>query len=214
MNQERVIRHKLAARVMHWLMAASVLVLLATGLLPQFGVKFDWVLIHWVTGLVLTAGVAFHIVRASFFQSLRSMGVGWRDIRELLGKAGIARSPAPKPGKYTLAQKAMHHSVALTGLAAVGTGLVMLVKIDTPFWKRNPYVLSENVWGIIYVVHGFASLALVTLIMLHIYFTLRPERFFYLRSMLLGWIRRDELTAHHDPALWRTGAPAGGKDGE
>ena len=43
----------------------------------------------------------------------------------------------------------------------VATGLLMLAKLDTPFWQRNPYWLSETTWGIVYTIHGIcATLAL------------------------------------------------------
>jgi formate dehydrogenase subunit gamma len=201
MSNERIIRHKLLSRLMHWLMAASILALLATGLLPKLGVKFDWLVIHWVAGLTLTALLLFHIVRALFFQKPARMMVGFRDIRAFFKAIGIGGA-VPKPGKYTLAQKLMHNSIAVTGLVAVGTGLVMLLKIDTPWWKRNPYILPEPTWGIIYVLHDLTAFLFVSLIMLHIYFALRPEKFFYFRSMLTGWISRKNLDANHDPARW------------
>ena len=50
---DRIIRHRLFNRVMHWVMAASILVLLFTGLLPQFDFNFAWVTPHWIAGLIL-----------------------------------------------------------------------------------------------------------------------------------------------------------------
>ena len=202
MSEDRITRHKLPSRALHWLMAVSILTLLATGLLPVFGIKFEWLIIHWVAGLTLTALVLLHIIRALFFQNFLSMGVGWRDLRAGLATIGIGRSSAPKPGKYTLPQKLMHHAITVAGLTAIGTGLLMLRKIDTPFWQRDPYFLSEKSWGIVYVLHDLASLAFVTLIMLHIYFTLQPGKLFYLRSMLVGWIRPEELERNHDSSRW------------
>ena len=80
----------------------------------------------------------------------------------------------------------------------------MLVKIDTPWWERDPYWLSENTWGVIYILHDFAALLLVIMVMMHIYFALRPEKLFFARSMILGWITSEEHAAHHDPERWRT----------
>jgi H+/Cl- antiporter ClcA len=40
---ERVKRHSLAARMFHWIMAASMLTLLVTSFGPILGWKFDWV---------------------------------------------------------------------------------------------------------------------------------------------------------------------------
>jgi len=55
----RVERHRSADRLIHWLIAIAMLTLLATALPSQMAMKFKWpapgwVIIHWVTGLVLT----------------------------------------------------------------------------------------------------------------------------------------------------------------
>jgi hypothetical protein len=47
-----------------------------------------------------------------------------------------------------------------------------------------------------------STLALVALAATHIYFALRPEKLFYTRSMVSGWISEDELKANHDANLW------------
>ena len=65
----RVVRHALADRVFHWLTAACVLTLLGTAFLPILGLKFDWVMVHWMTGLVLIGAVLFHLVRSVFWQT-------------------------------------------------------------------------------------------------------------------------------------------------
>jgi formate dehydrogenase subunit gamma len=42
----------------------------------------------------------------------------------------------------------------------------------------------------------------ITLIMAHVYFALRPEKLWMTRSMFRGWISREEFLAHHDPKRW------------
>lgn len=207
----RLIRHTGIDRLYHWCMAAAVVTLLATGFLPVVGVKFGWVEPHWIAGSVLAVLVLVHIVRASFFQDIWAMVVvptdvrdAWRELRHAFGRGG----PAPgKPGKYELLQKLYHAGAALVVLSAIVTGGMMMVKIDTPFWKRNPYWLSDSTWGVVYVVHGFAALATLTLLMIHVYFAIRPEKLWMTRSMIVGWITRDEYTEHHDSARW-TADPA------
>ena len=108
-----------------------------------------------------------------------------------------------KPGKYSFAQKLIHHAFALVVLTAVGTGGAMLVRIDTPWWKRNPYLLADATWGVVYVLHGLAALTLITMVMLHVYFALRPEKLLFTRAMLRGWITRAEYSEHHDPQRWQ-----------
>jgi hypothetical protein len=64
---ERIHRHSLAARLFHWIMAASMFTLLFTAFLPRVGVQFDWVTYHWIAGTVLTISIIFHIIHASFY---------------------------------------------------------------------------------------------------------------------------------------------------
>ena len=64
--------------------------------------------------------------------------------------------------------------------------------------------ISDRKWNdMIAGLHDVAALLLITMVMAHIYFALRPEKLFFTRSMVLGWITRDEHAAHHDPARWR-----------
>ena len=70
---DRVVRHVGLDRAIHWVVAASVITLLATGFLPILGLEFAWVTIHWAAGFVLIAVVALHIVRALFWQDWREV---------------------------------------------------------------------------------------------------------------------------------------------
>jgi formate dehydrogenase subunit gamma len=209
----RVKRHLLADRIYHWLMAASVLVLMGTAFLPIIGWKFEWVSLHWMSGVVLALLVIIHIVRALVWQDWRAMVIdaadirnGWRAIARALGGGGVAPG---KPGKYKILQKLYHLAVAVLILAIVASGLLMLLKIDTPLWRRNPYWFAPDTWGVIYAIHGFASMALVTLVMIHIYFALRPEEWWLTRSMFRGWITGKEYLEHCDGGRWTASDTAG-----
>ncbi|HEM46109.1 MAG TPA: cytochrome b/b6 domain-containing protein [Alphaproteobacteria bacterium] len=203
----RVIRHRLPDRLFHWVMAASVLVLLATGFLPVLGIKFAWVTIHWIAGLVLTGAIMFHIVRVAGWLEFRSMWIGLRDLRRATRSArhvlGGSGPVAGKPGKYQLGQKLYHLAIAVIVLAAVATGLVMMAKVDTPLWQRDPYLLESGTWGIIYVLHGYAGMSLITLLIVHVYFAFRPEKLWFTRSMVLGWITEREYRAEFDSEQWK-----------
>jgi formate dehydrogenase subunit gamma len=184
--EERVERHKGVDRAFHWLTAAAVLTLMFTGLLPALGIfKFDWVVVHWTVGICLLVLVLFHIIRALFWQQLKCM---------------FGLSPAEITGKkitkYSVAQKLMHHAMTLMVLAAVITGCFMLMKMDTPLWKRDPYTLSQATWGVIYVIHGAAAISAITLVFLHVYFAILPEKRMYLRAMIKGWMTREEAREH------------------
>jgi formate dehydrogenase subunit gamma len=186
--------------------AACVLTLLGTAFLPILGITFAWVTIHWVTGLVLAAAVVFHIVRVFVGFKLRSMWVTGADVRDAMAVANATlqrEEVVVKTGKYSLAQKVIHHAFALVVLSTLVTGGLMLLRIDTPWWQRNPYVLPDSTWGVVYVLHGLAALVLVTMVMMHVYFALRPEKLLFTRSMIRGWITREEFEQHHDPKRWQ-----------
>src|SRR5882672_170720 len=167
---ERIERHAAADRWFHWLNGLAVLALLFTGFLPVIGIKFPWVTIHWISGVLVVLLVLFHIVRAAFWQRMRHIWIGLRDLKRPL-----------RAGKYSLAQKLMHEAMTAALIGVAATGVLMLLKIDTPFWKRDPYVFRSDTWGFIYVLHGLAALLALTLVIVHIYFALIPENRMYLR---------------------------------
>jgi hypothetical protein len=67
-----------------------------------------------------------------------------------------------------------------------------------------------------YVGHGVAGVALVGLTMAHVYFAIRPEKFWITKSMLFGSITRRQYLEHHDPSRWRVpgSEPVGGRPSE
>lgn len=202
----RIVRHALADRLFHWVGAACVLILLGTAFLPILGLEFGWVTLHWVTGLVLMAAVVFHIVRVLVRGTFGSMWLGRADFDDALEvvDATLARKlPGRRPGKYSVAQKLIHHAFAVVVLSTLITGGLMLARVDTPWWQRNPYLLPDATWGIVYVLHGLAALLLVTMVMMHVYFALRPEKLKFTRAMIRGWITRQEFDEHHDPQRWQ-----------
>lgn len=204
---ERVERHSLIARIFHWGMSVTMFILLGTAFLPILGIQFNWVTTHWVTGLVLTGLIVFHIIHSTFWMDLKSMWITRRDIVDTANSArrllGDKDAPEPgKPGKYPVENKLYHHATAVAGLGIIVTGLLMMVRVDTPFWERNPYLLADKTWGYVYVIHGAAGVLFVTMIAAHIYLALRPEKRWISWSMVRGWIRREQYLQHHDPEIW------------
>lgn len=194
-------------------MAASVLTLLGTAFLPILGWKFPWVDAHWIAGVVLAFVVVLHIIRATIWLDIWSMMIWPRDLIEswaaVRHELNAKAPPPPLPGKYPLMQRGYHAAIAVAVLALIATGGMMMVKIDTPFWVRNPYWLAPSTWGYIYVIHDLAALTVLALLIIHIYFALRPEKLWITRSMIVGWITRADYAAHHDPARWPAERGAG-----
>jgi cytochrome b subunit of formate dehydrogenase len=202
----RVPRHSLVARAFHWIMAASMFTLLFTAFLPRVGVQFDWVTYHWITGAVLTASVLFHIFHASFFLDFWSIWPDRIDIRDarrrLLRFMGKPAPPPERFAKYPPENKLYHGAIIVAGLSAIVTGVFMMSRVRSVFFPRNPYLFSDMTWGMMYVLHGLAGVGLIALIMMHVYFGLRPEKRPITKSMIFGWMSRDFYLEEHDPARW------------
>jgi cytochrome b subunit of formate dehydrogenase len=201
----RIERHSFMARTFHWVMAAAMFVLLFTAFLPVVGVRFAWVTWHWIAGLVLTGSIVFHIFHASFWLDFWSIWVGPKDIPEI--KAEILRElghdvPGPKSGKYPLGNRLYHLAIVVAALVGVATGVVMMSRVRTPFLTRNPYLFGDVMWGATYVAHGLAGVGLVGLVIAHVYFAVRPEKWWITKSMILGWITRRQYLEHHEPDRW------------
>jgi len=203
---DRVERHSRSSRGFHWLMAISMFTLLITAFFPLVGIRFAWVTIHWIAGVALTLLIAYHIVYALAKQDRRAVWIGKkerREVREAVGKF-FRREPAKaaRSAKYPLDQRAYHNAATIAALGAIVTGLLMMFRIDTWFWASNPYFLSDSTWGLVYVLHGLCAVGLITLVVAHVYFAIRPEKRWMTRSMIKGWITREEYLAHYDPELW------------
>ncbi|MEQ1855468.1 MAG: cytochrome b/b6 domain-containing protein [Longimicrobiales bacterium] len=204
---ERVQRHSLAARIFHWSMSACMLTLLVTAFVPVMGLEIPaWVTIHWIAGVALIASVIYHIIHSIGWQdfwSMMSFGPSFfRDGAAQMKHIASSGAPEPKAGKYPFDHRMYHHAVIVASLAAIATGVVMMMRIDTPFFERNPYLVTDSTAGIIFAIHGIAGVGFILLIASHIYFALRPDKRWLLWSMVRGWIPRDVYAEHFDPSRW------------
>jgi cytochrome b subunit of formate dehydrogenase len=202
----RVPRHSQVARAFHWVMAASMLTLLFTAFLPKVGVQFNWVTYHWIAGTVLTISILFHIFHASFWLDFWSIWPDRIDMTDAYYRVlRFIGRPAPAPrkfAKYPLENKLYHGAIIVAGLCAIATGVVMMFRVHTIFFPRNPYLFGDMTWGTIYVLHGLAGVGLIALVMVHIYFGIRPEKRPITKSMIYGWMSREFYLEEHDPTRW------------
>ena len=202
----RVPRHSFVARAFHWIMAASMFTLLFTAFLPRVGIQFNWVPYHWIAGTVLTLSILYHIFHASFWLDFWSIWPdkqdledAWKRIRRFFGlPAALPR----KFAKYPLENKLYHGVIMLSGLAVILTGVFMMFRVRTIFFPRNPYLFSDMTWGLMYVLHGLAGVGVIALVIMHVYFGLRPEKLPITKSMIFGWMDRDFVLQEHDPERW------------
>jgi cytochrome b subunit of formate dehydrogenase len=202
---KHVPRHSLVARLFHWIMAASMFTLLFTAFLPKVGVQFPWVTYHWIAGAVLTVSIVFHIIHASFWLDFWSIWPDKIDLRRCAEKSPpVFRKPAPPPrkfAKYPLENK-LYHGVIIVRSVGDRYRRFHDVRVRTIFFPRNPYLFSDMTWGLMYVLHGLAGVGLIALVMMHVYFGLRPEKLPITKSMIFGWMDRDFYLEEHDPERW------------
>jgi cytochrome b subunit of formate dehydrogenase len=203
---ERVARHGLSARLFHAIMALAMLALLFTAFLPKVGVQFPWVTYHWIAGIVLSVSVLYHIFDAFLsldFWSIWPDKVDIEDAGRRMKRALGQAAPEPRKfAKYPLENKLYHGVVMLTGLAVIATGVCMMWRVRTIFFPRNPYLFSDMTWGFMYVLHGLAGVGLITLVIVHVYFAVRPEKLPITASMIVGSMSREFYLKEHDPKRW------------
>src|SRR5437763_16106233 len=114
-------------------------------------------------------------------------------------------APSPRRfAKYPLENKMYHGIIVLAGLAVTLTGVFMMFRVRTPFFTRNPYLFGEMTWGLMYVLHGLAGVGLIALVMVHVYFAIRPGKFDITKSMIFGSMPREFYLKHYDPDRWTT----------
>jgi cytochrome b subunit of formate dehydrogenase len=202
----RVPRHSLVARLFHWIMALAMVTLLLTAFLPKVGFQFPWVTYHWIAGVVLTTSVLFHIFHASFWLDFWSIWPDRIDLTDayhrVLRFLGRDAQPPRKFAKYPLENKLYHGAIIAAGVSAIVTGVFMMFRVRTVFFPRNPYLFSDMTWGMMYVLHGLAGVGLIALVIVHIYFAIRPEKLPITKSMIFGWMSRDFYLEEHDPHRW------------
>jgi cytochrome b subunit of formate dehydrogenase len=187
-------------------MAAAMFVLLFTAFLPKVGFQFNWVTYHWIAGSVLAVSILFHIIHATFYMDFWSIWPdradledAWKRFQRFLGRPA---TPPRKYAKYPLENKLYHGAVMLSGIAVIATGICMMWRVRTIFFPRNPYVFSDMTWGLMYVLHGLAGVGLITLVIVHVYFAIRPEKLPITASMIVGSMSREFYLQEHDPKRW------------
>jgi hypothetical protein len=185
-------------------MAASMFTLLFTAFLPKVGVQFPWVTYHWIAGAVLTVSIVFHIIHASFWLDFWSiwpdridLDDAWKRVRPFFG---MSAPPPRKFAKYPLENKLFHGVIILCGLSVILTGVFMMSRVRTIFFLGIRIYSEIMTWGLMYVLAG---VGLIALVMMQVYFGLRPEKRAITKSMIFGWMDRDFYLEEPDPERWK-----------
>lgn len=235
---EEVHRFTATQRASHWIMAISVFLLMLSGFVlmnpnltlnPPFGIS--WVDIHIVFSIVFIGYVIFHIGHVAYNGTWMEMWFGRRDIKDLLVRFDHMigrREQYPRQFKYPSAQKLLHLNVILVSFGIVLTGLVLLRRVTIPgLWTETREFTFLGIhfgtgfgspgWGLVdwsFVLHDFLAIAMVALVLGHIYFALRPEEWGITRSMITGTVSRETYAEKYSPSSWDIGSDGDDSGGE
>jgi formate dehydrogenase subunit gamma len=197
----RFTRSELAA---HWVVALSVLAMIATGLALGVNVAHDAVFrVHVGSVFALAAGLA--AVAAA--GNRRALGATARELRSLSGddrrwlawapRAALRRGGDPPPiGRFNGGQKANAILVSLFLLTVTGSGLYL--------WARvHGIVPNSNLDG---AAHNLSAIAIIALVSGHLYMAvLNPGTRRALGGIVTGRVDARWAAEHH-PA-WRPAEP-------
>jgi formate dehydrogenase subunit gamma len=186
-------------RSLHWLLAATFLAMLATGLILYLPVFAElaanrrlWKSIHIGAAIAFWAGLVVLFLTDLSGSLRRTAGEFDRfddDDLRWLGWAVVRRGPEPPAGRFNAGQKL--NAALVAGLMVVFTVsgvLIYLQETDAAVRGRTSAIL----------VHDIATWIAVPLIAGHLYLALvNPSTRHSLRGMVLGTVRRDWARRHH-----------------
>jgi len=66
---------------------------------------------------------------------------------------------------------------------------------------------------LMYVLHGLAGVGLIALVMVNVYFAVRPDKFDITKSMIFVTMSKEHYLEHHDPERWVVETTGSGSKG-
>jgi cytochrome b subunit of formate dehydrogenase len=128
-----------------------------------------WLQIHSWGGLLFAAGVIVHSFAAILRGDWRSMRPEMQDLRDagLIWRNFLGRtSEYPAPHKYDALQKLYHHVLAVLAITFTTSGVWMWLSAER-------FHLAERSWlHSLRIIHDLSAVALVVLVIGHIYFSI------------------------------------------
>lgn len=223
-------RFTAAQRASHWIMAASIFLLMLSGFLmmnpnvtiqPLLGIS--WLDIHIIFSIVLIGYVVFHIGHVAYKGAWGAMLIGRREIEDLIarGKNLVGLSDEyPRQFEYPSAQKFLHLGVTTATFGVLLTGLVMTRRVAVPYlWgpvREFSFLgihfgqgLGAPELGLVtwsFILHDLFAIMMVGLVLGHMYFALRPNEWGITRSMIVGSVTTETYAEKYAPSSWDIGA--------
>lgn len=208
MKSEKILRHSATVRITHWVVAASGIALLFTGMgeLPmykRYGVTSipgltwsgDFILnlkLHYVFAAIFMAAVFYHMVyhlRRKELAAFPRKG----DVAESIEiiKCLIAKKQEPPHEKFLAEQRLAYFAIGITALGLVVTGWIKT-------WKNlGPYTLDPTLLQVITLTHTGLTMIFMFLIMAHLAAFALKANWPLLPSIITGKVPRRYAEERH-----------------
>ncbi len=189
-----IIRHRLSSRVIHWSVAVSFFLCVATGI-PVWTPVFGW--LAAVVGGLAVCRVVHPFFGLAFFASIGTMYLHWRADMKMTAKERSWVGPKlleylrdeanhAEIGKYNGGQKVFFYTSALAGLGFLASGLALWFPESFPRGLREVAILVHNVTFIFFVIS----------IVFHVYLATVAEPGTF-NAMMRGTVSRAWARIHH-----------------
>ncbi len=205
---EKVLRHSLAVRMTHWIIAFSGIILLFSGFMQlPMGKRYNIVkipglfwagnfevtlLIHYLSAAVFTAAVFFHIfyhLRRKEFSIVPKPGDLGGAIQGFLAMFGIGEEPAH--GKFQAKQRVIYAVIGSTTLILVLTGLIKSYK------NLGAIVLDPMFLQLVAFTHTIAGMVFMGLFLAHVAALMLKDHRPMIPSMITGKMDKEHARKHH-----------------
>ena len=202
------VRHSLAVRLTHWLIAFSGILLLFSGFgqmpmyarynvvkIPGLAWSSDYALtliLHYVSAAVFTAVVVFHLVyhlRREEFAILPKRGDLGESVRGFLAMFGLGQEPENE--KFQAKQRVIYTIIGSTTLVLIGTGLLKSYK-NLGAIIIDPMILQWTAY-----IHTIFGMIFMLLLIAHVAALLLKSHRALIPSMITGKIDRQYAEHHH-----------------
>ncbi|WP_141709246.1 formate dehydrogenase subunit gamma [Desulfuribacillus stibiiarsenatis] len=207
----KILRHSNAVRVIHWLTAISIFLLIFSGIgqMPMYKrymlsevIGMGWtadyqvtLVIHYIASVILVTAVAFHLYY-HFLRKEFNLIPKRGDIRESIQiiKAMFGKGEEPPSEKYLAEQRIAYLYIAFSVGLLIITGFVKVIK-NFAFFS-----ISETTMIVITLLHNIGMVLIMIGIIAHVAaFAIKANRPL-VKTMFTGYVDEDYVKHRH--SLW------------
>jgi formate dehydrogenase gamma subunit len=210
-NEKKIYRQSLSNRLVHWITAVSILILIISGLgqMPIYKrynvVKLpgaEWLgdytitlILHYLAAIILIFIVFYHMfvhLIQKQFDIFPKRGDGRESIKII--KAMLTKGEEPPSEKYLAEQRLAYLAIGMTVIALVVTGLIKMAKNLDFISITHPIIY----WAT--MIHNIATFAMIFLIIGHMAAFLIKANRKLLPGMFSGYVDKEYVKHRH--SLW------------